>query len=107
MNMSKKELDMKKCKIFALAAALVAVLSVGTANAAPANHKFGHRYPSHVVTTVQPRHHNHHNIQHNHHNVHNHHHQMPRPPRPHQHHHHHHNVGNVILATAILVSALM
>ena len=82
---------MKKTKWFIIVTALIAVISVGNANAAPMNH---HPHSVQVVHThTAPRHHE----PHHHHVVVNHHH----------HHHHHDTAGNIILATAILVSALM
>lgn len=88
---------MKKTKLLAIAAAFVAILSVGTANAAPHTPGGGHRHPTHVVTVVQN--HHHHGPQHHH---------APAPqPRHHHHHHHHSNAGNIFLATAILISAFM
>lgn len=84
---------MKKTKLLVLASVLVAVLSVGTADAAPSNHRMGHHQPTHVVTVVQNNHHGHH------HHV--------KPTHHHHHHHHHHNAGNIFLATAILISAFM
>ena len=91
---------MKKTSKFLMAGVIAAVLSAGSANAAPA-HNGGHNAPKpHTVVQVQPAtHHGHHNIAH--HGPHHH-------PRPQHHHHHHHTqTGDFIIATAILISALM
>lgn len=98
---------MKKNNLFICAGVIAAVLTVGSANAAPGYHGATNTYRPHQVTHVQqnPRpvvHHSSH-----HHGGHH----APAPVVVHEshHHHHHHNntAGNIILATAILVSAFM
>ena len=86
---------MKKSRLLLVAGAVAVFLSAGSAVAAPVHG--GHHYGSRpTVTYVQsaPRPAQHHGG--GHHNV------------VHHHHHHHNNTaGNIILATAILVSAFM
>ena len=95
---------MKKTKTFLIAGVIAAVLSAGSAVAAP-GHNGGHNAPQqHTVVHVQsaPRPgHNH--VAHN-----GGHHHVP------AHHHHHHsnchrctNTGDFVIATAILLSALI
>ncbi len=96
---------MKKTNLFLTSVAVVAALCVGSANAAP-NHGGGHHAPRPFVTHTHgaPRHGGHHVTHHN------------PPPAPvhvshhHNHHHHHHHgahTGDWIIATAILLSALI
>lgn len=102
---------MKTKNLFIAAGVIATALTVGSANAAPA-HGGAKPAPSHTVTHVQPaprpaqpnKHHNahHHNNHHNggHHTV-----VVTKPE--HHHHHHHSDTGSIVLATAILISALM
>lgn len=89
---------MKKHNLLLVAGAIAVALTAGSANAAP-GHGGHHNVPQHTVTHVYsaPRpghgggHHNHHVVHNNH------------------HHHHHHgaSAGDLIIATAILISAIM
>ena len=90
---------MKKHNLFIATGVVAAALAAGSANAAPANHGGNHHtQPNHTVVHVQsaPRPGHHSNRHHD-----NHHHQVT------HHHHHHDTAGNIILATAILISAMM
>ena len=96
---------MKKQNLFITSVAVVAALCVGAANAAP-NHgggHGGHNASRPVVTHVHnaPRHGGHHTAHH-------HHHHTPTPVVV-SHHHHHHgaDAGDFLIATAILISALI
>ena len=96
---------MKKTTTFIMAGVIAAVLSAGSAVAGP-GHNVGHHGPQqpHVVTHVQssPRP-GHHHVVHNggHHHA----------PHHHHHHHGHHyyrtSTGDWVIATAILLSALI
>jgi len=94
---------MKKTNLFIVSVAFVAALFVGSANAAP-NHGGGHHAPRPFVTHTHgaPRHGGHHVVQ-----------VLPPAPAPmpvvYHHHHHHHGTraGDIIVATAILISALI
>lgn len=89
---------MKKSHLLLVVGAVIAAVSVGSANAAPVHgghNVVSHHTVTHVQTAPRPGH-NHHSGHHGgHHHV--------------VHHHHHHNntAGNIILATAILISAFM
>lgn len=90
---------MKKSRLLLVAGAVAVFLSAGSAFAAPVHGGY-HSVPHHTVTYVQSSAHHHPRPGHHgggHHNV------------AHHHHHHHHNntAGNIILATALLVSAFM
>lgn len=90
---------MKKSKLLLTVCAVVACLAAGSANAAPGHGGHNHMPSGHVVTHVHnaphPGHHTHHHGGHHHNNqvVH--------------HYHHSNNTGSFILATAILISALI
>jgi len=92
---------MKRTNLFIASVAVVAALFAGSANAAP-NHGGGHHAPRPFVTHTHgvPRHGGHHVVQ-----------VVPPAPAPvvHHHHHHHHGTraGDIIVATAILISALI
>ncbi|MBP5485660.1 MAG: hypothetical protein J6Y07_03055 [Alphaproteobacteria bacterium] len=93
---------MKKHNLFIASLAVVAALFVGSAGAAPIRGGGHHHAPRPFVTHTHgaPRHGGHH------HNVV----QVvtPVPVVSHHHHHHHHaRAGNIILATALLISAFM
>lgn len=94
---------MKKTTTFVMAGVIAAVLSAGSAVAAPMHGGHHGPQPSHVVTHVHsaPRP-GHHHVVHN--GGHNH--------APHHHHHHGHHyyrtsTGDWVIATAILLSALI
>ena len=92
---------MKKHNLLLVAGAIAVALTAGSANAAPAHGGHHNNMPqqhtvTHVYNAPRPGHGGHHN----HHVVHNNH---------HHHHHHHHgaSAGDLIIATAILISAIM
>ncbi|MBO4480766.1 MAG: hypothetical protein J5742_04070 [Alphaproteobacteria bacterium] len=98
---------MKKTTTLMLAGVIAAVLSIGSADAAPLHNNGHHHAPQqHTVTQVQSvSHQGHNHIAHNggHHHV--------QPHHPHHHRPHHHNsgasTGDLIIATAILISAII
>ena len=95
---------MKKGKMFIIVSAAIFAVFVGTANAAPGNNHHGmtpHHHTHHVVMPghspahIRPGEHNHIVYVNSH------------PRLRHHHHHRHTDAGDIIIATAILVSALM
>ena len=97
---------MKKTNLFLTSVAVAAALAVGSANAAPNRGGGNHHAPRPFVTHTHgaPRHGGHPTAHHN----------PPPAPMPvqvshHHHHHHHHGVrtGDWIVATAILLSAII
>jgi hypothetical protein len=98
-----KEINMKKTNLFITSVAVAAALCVGSANAAP-NRGGGNHAPRQFVTHTHgaPRSGGHHHVTH-------HHNPAPTPVVVSHHHHHHHGArtGDFIIATAILLSALI
>ncbi len=80
---------MKKCFSLVMVGVVAACLSSGSAFAGHGHGGVHHSQPSHTVVHVAPAPHSHHHV------------------RPHHHHHHHADTGDFIIATAILISALM
>ena len=97
---------MKKQNLFIASVAVAAALCVGSANAAPNRGGGNHHAPRQFVTHTHgaPRHSGHHAVHHS---------PVPTPvtvSHHHHHHHHHHSgahTGDFIIATAILLSALI
>ena len=94
---------MKKTNLFLTSVAVAAALAVGSANAAPNRGGGNHHAPRQFVahTHGAPRHSGHHAVHHS---------PVPTPVTVSHHHHHHHHgahTGDWIIATAILLSAII
>ena len=79
---------MKKCFSLVMVGVVAACLSSGAAFAGHGHGGAHHSHNAHTVVHVMPASHPHHHM------------------RPH-HHHHHADAGDFVIATAILISALM
>ncbi len=100
---------MKSHNLFIAAGVVAAALTMGAgANAAPLHggSNYAHVYQTqHIQTSPRPGHH----VGHHHNGHHSGGHTVVVTHQPHHHHHHHHSntAGNIILATALLISAFM